>query len=179
MVADIEELEEMDASELHARRLNAKEAAKKWKLHFPVRRRNSQHLGEEQRVRTSTLTWERPERGEEQEILQGKSDELHSPTPFQEDSTRDDEEAISDFWTITREFICRHHVQPRAKLYVPKEESFLIPLKYIDVTRTTHTFPNILLEKHIEDYRNVDGGEKIIGCMDRLHKIYFIERKAN
>ena len=35
MVADIEELEEMDASELHARRLNTKKinTAKKWKFH--------------------------------------------------------------------------------------------------------------------------------------------------
>ena len=45
MVADIEELEELYASELHARRLNAKEA-KKWKLHFPSRRWNSQNLWE-------------------------------------------------------------------------------------------------------------------------------------
>ena len=49
-------------------------------------------------------------------------------------STRDDEEAKNDFWTITGEFIHRHHVEPRVKLYMPKEESFLIPLKYIDVT---------------------------------------------
>ena len=34
-----------------------------------------------------------PEQGEEQEILQGKSDELHSPTQIQDDSTRDDEDA--------------------------------------------------------------------------------------
>ena len=46
MVADIAELEQMDASELHARRLNAKEvlnAPKKWKLHIPSRRWNSQN----------------------------------------------------------------------------------------------------------------------------------------
>ena len=36
-------------------------------------------------------------------------------------------------------FIYRHHVEPRVKLYSPREESFPIPLKYIDVTRTTHT----------------------------------------
>ena len=39
MVADIEELEEMDASELHARRLNAKEvshADERWQLYIPV-----------------------------------------------------------------------------------------------------------------------------------------------
>ena len=34
MVADIEELEEMDASELHARRLNAKEVLTPLKVFF-------------------------------------------------------------------------------------------------------------------------------------------------
>ena len=28
----------------------------------------------------------------------------------------------------------RHHVDPQVKLYSPREESFPIPLKYIDVT---------------------------------------------
>ena len=83
------------------------------------------------------------------------------PTPLQEDSTRDDEEAKKDFWTITGEFIYRHHVEPRVKLYVPKEESFPIPLKYIDVTRTTHTPLDVLMEKHIEDYWNVDGEKSL------------------
>ena len=36
-------------------------------------------------------------------------------------------------------FIYRHHVEPRVKLYSPTEESFPIPLEYIDVSRTTHT----------------------------------------
>ena len=44
---------------------------------------------------------------------------------------------------------------------MPKEESFPIPLKYIDVTRTTHTSLDILLEKHFEDYWNVDGGKEL------------------
>ena len=106
MVADIEEWEKMDASELHARRLNAKEvldAAKKWKFHIPNRRWNSQIFGRGRHLRTSPFTQERPERGEEQEIEE-ESDELHSPTQLQDDSTRDDEEAKKDFWTITREF---------------------------------------------------------------------------
>ena len=41
MVADIEELGRMDASELHARRLNANgsvNAAERWRLHIPNRR---------------------------------------------------------------------------------------------------------------------------------------------
>ena len=100
----------------------------------------SKSLGE-QRLRTSTLTQDCPERGEEKEIRQGKSDELHFLTPIQEDSTRDDEEGKSDFSTITRQFIYRHHVEPRGKLYVPKKESFPIPLRFIDVARTTHASP--------------------------------------
>ena len=47
MTADIEEWEEMDASELHARRLNAKEVLTpqiKWKLHVPSRRWNGKNL---------------------------------------------------------------------------------------------------------------------------------------
>ena len=58
----------------------------------------SKSLGGKQRLRTSTLARECPERGEEQEILKGKSDELHAPTSLQEYSTRDDEEAKNDFW---------------------------------------------------------------------------------
>ena len=61
--------------------------------------------------------------------------------------TRDDEEAKSDFGTITGEFIHRRHVVLRVKLYVPKEESFPIPLKYIDVARTTYTSLDVMLEK--------------------------------
>ena len=32
-----------------------------------------------------------------------------------------------------------HHVEPRVKLCLPREESFPVPLKYIDVTINTHT----------------------------------------
>ena len=72
--------------------------------------------------------------------------------PIFKNSTRDDEEVKNDFWAITGKFIYRHHVIPRVKLYVPKEESFPIPLKYTDVTRTTHTSLDVLLEEHIEDH---------------------------
>ena len=85
VVADIEELEHMDASELHARRLNAKEVLtpqRSGKFIFPIADGTVKVFGWEQRLRTSTLNQDRPERGEEQEILEGKSDELHSPTHF-------------------------------------------------------------------------------------------------
>ena len=114
---------------------------------FPVADGTIKTPGGNRRLSTSTLTRDCPERGEEQEIFQGKSDGLSSSNPLQEDSTRDDEEAKNHFWSLTGDFIYRHHVEPRVKLYVPREESFPIPLKYIDVTRNTHTSLDVLLEK--------------------------------
>ena len=132
--------------------------------------------GGDRRLRPSTSIRDRPETGEEQEILQGESGGLSSPFPQQADSTQDDVEAKHDFWSITEIFICRHHVETQVKQYMLKEESFPIPLKYIDVTRTTFSSLDVSLEKHLDDYWNVDGErELIIRCMDRLHKIYFVE----
>ena len=79
MVADIYELEQVDASELHARRLNAKEVLttmKGEKIIFPIADGTVKLSGGDQRVRTSTLIRDRPDRGEEQGILQGGSDEF-------------------------------------------------------------------------------------------------------
>ena len=65
-------------------------------------------------------------------------------------------EAINDFWSMSGSFIYRHHVEPRVKLYSPREESFPIPLKYIDVSRTTHANMDVKQEKRIDDYSNID-----------------------
>ena len=171
MVADIEEeSEEVDASELHARRLDAKEVLtpqRSGNFIFPVADGTRIIFGREQRLRTSTLTQERPERGEEQEILQSKADELDSPTQLQDDSTRDDEEAKNDFWTITREFIYRH-VVPRVKLYVPRDGTFLIPMKYIDVARTTFSSLDVMLEEH---------GEKLSDAWTRFTRFVLLYEK--
>ena len=48
-------------------------------------------------------------------------------------------EAWEDVWSMSRELMYCDHVMPREKLYVPKESSFAIPLKYIDVVRQTRT----------------------------------------
>ena len=130
-----------------------------------------------QRLRTSTLIRDRPERGEEHEVFRGESDGLSSPTPLQDDSTKYDAEAKHDFWSITGGFICRHHVGPRIKLYMPREESFPIPLKYIDVTRTTHTSLDVMLEKNIDDYWNVDGDRELPDTWTRFTRFTILEEK--
>ena len=67
MVSDTEELEEVDASELHARRLNAKEVLtpqRSGNFISLVADRTVKIFGEEQRLRTSTSTLDSPERGD-------------------------------------------------------------------------------------------------------------------
>ena len=86
-------------------------------------------FGRNSGLRESTQRREQPARSEDlREELQGNS-EKSQPT----DETKDDAEA--------------RNVQP----CVPKEESFPIPLKYIDVTRTTHTDLDVLQESRIDD----------------------------
>ena len=122
------------------------------KFIFSVADGTSKISGGDQRLRTSTLIRDRPERGEEQEVLRGESDGLSSPTPHQDDSTLDDAEAKNDIWSITGDFIFRHHVEPRVKLQKPKEESCPITLKKIDVTRNIHTSLDVILKKNIDDH---------------------------
>ena len=40
---------------------------------------------------------------------------------------------------------------------MPKEETFPISLKHIDVTRATHTDLDVMQEKRVDDYWNLDG----------------------
>ena len=99
--------------------------------------------------------------------------------PQSHDSLPDAGEAINDFWSMSGSFIYRHHVEARVKLYSPREESFPIPLKYIDVTRTTHTNLDVKLEKRTDDYRNTDVPPRRVRFLDRFHTIYSIGRKSS
>ena len=75
LVADIEELENLEASEIHARRLNAKEViTPKSGENFivPVADGKVNLFWGDQVLRTSTLMQEDPERGEGREGLRGE-----------------------------------------------------------------------------------------------------------
>ena len=78
------------------------------------------------------------------------------------------------------DFISRHHVEPRVQLYVPEEDTFPIPLKYIDVTRTTNTKSGRVARKRIDDYWNVDVNRSLSDSwMDRIHEVHFTERRTS
>ena len=68
MVADIEELEKKDASEIHSKRLNAKEVIfpkENGKFIFPVADGRIKFFGGDQELRTFTLIRDHPIRGED------------------------------------------------------------------------------------------------------------------
>ena len=132
MVADVEELVTMDASEICPRRSNAKEvfdATKGGNIIFPVADGTAKLSGRDHEFREPTLNREQPLRSGE---LQGE------PEGFQPTETKDDGEAWKDFWSIPGDFIYLRHIEPRVRPHVPKEETFLVPLKHIDVTKATY-----------------------------------------
>ena len=125
---------------------------------FPIADGRIKILGGDQDLRTSTLIRHRPIQGESNIDFLGESE---GSLPRPHDSLPDGGEAMNDFWSMSGSFIYRHHVEPRVKLYSPREESFPIPLKHIDVSRTTHTNLDVKQEKHIDDYWNIDGSRDL------------------
>ena len=100
-----------------------------------------------------------PVRGEGQRDFLGESE--GSPPPPPQDSLPDAGEAINEFWSMSGNFKNRHHVEPTVKLYSPREESLPFPLKYIDVSRTTHKNLDVMQECRIDDYWNIDGSRDL------------------
>ena len=119
------------------------------KISLPVADGTVKISGEDQDLRRSTLTRRAQTEGKNKIIFEENQTGLLQ------------HQARNDFWSISGNFIYRHHVEPRVKLYVPTEESFLVPLKYIEVTRTTDTTLDVMSEKRIEDYWNVDGDKEL------------------
>ena len=153
LIADLEELETMDASEIYSKRLNAKEVIfpkENGKFIFPVADGRIKFVGGDQKLRTSTLNRDHPIRGEDQWDFLGES---QGSLPPPQDSLPDAGEARS----ISGNFKNRHYVETRVKLFSLREESFPIPLKYLDVSRTTHTKLDVMQESRIDDYWNIDG----------------------
>ena len=115
LIADLEELETMDASEIYSKRLHAKEVIfpKQGEFIFPIADGRIKTLGKDQELRTSTLVRHRPIQGESNIDFLGESE---GSLPQPQDSLPDAGEAINDFWSMSGNFIYRHHVEPRVKL---------------------------------------------------------------
>ena len=113
----------MDASEIYSKRLNAKEVIfpQKGEFIFPIADGRTELPGGDQDLRTSNLFWERPFQRKSHIDFLGESE---GSLPQPQDSFPDAGEAMNDFRSMSGNFIYRHHVEPRVKLYSPREESF-------------------------------------------------------
>ena len=116
----------------------------------------------------------RPIQGESHIEFLGDS-EGSLPPPH--DSFPDAVEAINDFWSMSRNFIYRHHVEPRVKLYSSKKESFPNALKYIDVSRTTHTNLDVKQERRFDNYWNIDGSRDLSEYWTSFTQFILLEEK--
>ena len=146
----MEELSKLDGSDFYPRRIDAKEVL--------IRQKDDEFIvsfadgtaklaGRDYEFREPTLRQESSVRSEDLSVeLQGESGESQSA------NTTDDAEARADFWSIQGDFIYRHYSEPRVQLRVPKEETFHIPLKYNDFTRSIHTDMDVMQEKRIKYY---------------------------
>ena len=169
----------MHASEIYSERLNAKGVMfpkEKGEFIFPIADGRIKTLGGDQELRTSTLVRHRPIQGESNIDFLGESEGSLRPP---QDSFPDAGEAINDFWSMSGNFIYRHHVEPRVKLYSPREESFPIPLKYIDVSRTPHTNLDVKQEKRIDDYWNIDGSRDLSDPWTGFTQFTLSKKKKN
>ena len=151
LIADLEELETMVANLLRKTQCERGDISQKRRFYFSNSRWTNQNTWrrsgtENIHFDTAATNSRRESRG-----LFGKSE---GSLPQPEDSCPGASEAIFDFWSMSGHFKNHHHVEARVKLYSPSEESFLLPLKYTDVTRTTHTNLDVKQEKRIDDYWN-------------------------
>ena len=114
LIADLEDLERLEASEIFLRRINAKEVL--------IRPKDGEFANSENPLQGGTARREDPSRE-----LQGESE---GPQPA---GTAGDAEARADFWSIQGDFICRHQSELRVQFHVPKEETFPVPRPLIQM----------------------------------------------
>ena len=168
----------MDASEIYSKRLNAKEVIffqRKRRIYFSNRRWTNQtpwrRSGPENiHLHTGTSNSRR-------KVIDFVGESEGSLPPRPDDSFPDASEAINYFLSMSGNFIYRHHVEPRVQLYSPREESFPIPLKYIDVSRTTRTNLDVKQGRRIDDKRNIDGSRDLSDYSTGFTQFILLEEK--
>ena len=161
LVADIGGLEQMGASEIYAKRLNAKEVLTMSgeKFIFPIADGTVKLSGGDQVLGTSTLVRDRPDRGEEQGNLRGESDGSSS-TPLR-DSSWCDGEAWNDFWSISGNF-CLPSSRGAQSQTVRAERS-ITPYS-TEIYRRDQDYKCIIgcnVGEIFHDYWNVDGDREL------------------
>ena len=166
----------LDASEIHAPRFNAKDIITPKNgenVILPVADGTVKLSGRGHGIRKSTSMRDELVRSEELcGDLRGCSDKSQ-PT----DEMTDDREARNDFWSIEGNHIHRRHVEARVQLYVPKKETFPIPLRNIDVVRSAHSTLDVLQESRVDDCWNIDANRNLSESWTRFTQTTILNEK--
>ena len=160
---------------IHAWRLNAKEVLTLQHgehVIFPIADGTVKLSGGDQVLRTSTLIRDSLERGEERKDLRGESD----GSPPRGTSPRDGE-ARNEFWSLSGNYIYRHPVEPRANFTCREKSPFPIPLRFVDVARTASATLDVVLERRIDDYWNVEGDRDLSDARTGFTRITMLDEK--
>ena len=148
---------------------------RKWKIYFPAadgtvkltlwRRSGSENI---------LLNPGTPDRGEEQGHLPGESDGSSS-TPLQDSSLHDGEQEMisgpcqeTSFSAIT--------LNPESN-FTRREKNHSLPLKYIDLSKTTHTNLGVKHKKRIDDYWNIDGSRDLSDYWTGFNQFILLKEK--
>ena len=144
------------------------------RIHFSSRRWTNQNPWRRSGTENITLVRHRPIQGESNIDFLGES-EGSLPPPH--DSLPDAGEAINDFWSMSGILIFRHHVEPRVKLYSPREESFSIPLFFWRIQNYSYESGCQAGETHrwSLEYRWIT---RLVWSLDRFHSIYSIRSET-
>ena len=178
LIADLEELETVDASEIYSKRLNAKEVIfpKEGEFIFPIADGRIKTPGGDQELRTSTLVRPRPIQGESHVDFLG---EPEGSLPQPHDSFPDAGEAINDFWSMSGSFIYRHHVEPRVKLLLAERRIIAYSTKvHWRIQNYTYELGCQAREAHrwLLEYWCLS---RLVWSLDRFHAIYFTRWKTS
>ena len=151
LVADIEELATMDASEIYSKKTQCKGSniSQTRRIYFSNRRWTNQN------------PWRRS--GTENIDLDTAATNSRRKSPWFSWTTRRVSSTTSWlisgcrwsdkwFWSMSGNFIYRLDVEHRVKLYSLRGESFPIQLKSTDASRTTRTNLDVMQERRIDDY---------------------------
>ena len=179
LVANLEELESMDASKIYSKRLYAKEVIfpkEKGEFIFAIADGRTKTHGGDQDLRTSTLILDRPIRGDSHIDFLGESE---GSLPQPHDSLPDAGEAINDFWSMSGNFVFRRRVEPRVKL--PLAERRVIPYSteaHWRIQNYLYKFGCHARETHpwLLEYRWI---KRFVWFLVRFHTIYSIGWKSS
>ena len=178
LIADLEELETMDASEIFSKRLNAKEVIfpkGKRRIYFSNRRWTNQNPWRRSGTKNTLLDTAATNSRRKSRGFSWRIRRVSSTTSWLTSGCR-----WSDKWLLVH--VRKLHIPPSRwaqsqTLLAEREESFPIPLKYIDVSRTTHTNLDVMQERRIDDYWNIDGSRDLSHSWTVLTQFILLDEK--